>query len=177
MYIHYVVLRAAREDYGLYKEAVSIFDKRFGVWERLLNNRAIYEYIGFDFDNKGYVQIKDSLERLNRDNLTLLIKDLIPDEAGSTLLKDSRQASDYAAIIANPIATKVLRETRDISSALLIAQGSSVNVRLRKVDSLIDLINNDLDNETTVDGETDVLIKRIKTKLVGIKAKIDEALA
>lgn len=176
MFIHYTILRAAREEYGLYKEAVHIFDKRFGVWERLLNNKIIYEYIGFDFENKSYLQIRNSLEGLDQVNLALLVHDLVPDEAGFVLLKDSRQATSYATIISNPTATTMLRETRDFESALLIAEGSSVNVRLRKISSLLDLVDSDLDNETPVDEETRAMVKRINTKLVGIKAKVDDAL-
>lgn len=176
MYIQYAVLRAARDDYGLYKEATYISDKRFGVWERLLHNKAIYNYIGFNIEKKSYQLIKDAVEELNEENLSLLMRDMVPGEAGAPLLNDSRRATSYATIVQSPAAIKLLRETGDYESALLIAQGSSVNVRLRKVSVALDLIESDLDNETPVDDETVELVKRLSKKLVGIKAKVEYSL-
>lgn len=176
MYIQYAVLRAARDEHDLYKEATYVSDKRFGVWERLLHNANIYDYIGLVLGKKDYSQINSAVENLNGENLALLIRDMVPDGSGATLLNDSRLATSYATIIQNPTATRLLRETGDYESALLIAQGSSVNVRLRKVAASLDLIEGDLDNDTPVDGETMDLVRRITKKLVGIKAKVEFSL-
>lgn len=176
MYIQYAVLRAARDEHDLYKEATYISDKRFGVWERLLHNTNIYDYIGLALGRKDYGQINSAVENLNGENLALLIRDMVPDSSGATLLNDSRLATSYATIIQNPTATKLLRETGDYESALLITQGSSVNVRLRKVAASLDLIEGDLDNDTPVDEETMDLVRRITKKLVGIKAKVEFSL-
>lgn len=176
MYIQYAVLRAARDEHGLYKEATYISDKRFGVWERLLHNAVIYDYIGLVLGRKDYSQINSAVENLNGENLALLIRDMVPDGSGTTLLNDSRLATSYATIVQNPVATKLLRETGDFESSLLIAQGSSVNVRLRKVDASLDLIESDLDNDTPIDGETMDLVRRLVKRLFGIKAKVEYGL-
>lgn len=176
MYIQYAVLRAARDEHGLYKEATYISDKRFGVWERLLHNAIIYDYIGLVLGRKDYSQINSAVENLNGENLALLIRDMVPDDSGATLLNDSRLATSYATIIQNPTATKLLRETGDFESSLLIAQGSSVNVRLRKVDATLDLIEGDLDNDTPIDDETMDLVRRLVKRLIGIKAKVEYGL-
>lgn len=174
MYIHYVILRTARDNFDLYKEAVQIFDKRFGVWERLLNNSTVYAYIGFEPKEKTYHLINASLDDLNAINLSLLIRDLVPNsEDGFVLLNDSRRATEYATILSNETAIRVLRETRDFESALLIAEGSSVNVRLRKVSNYMNLVDNDIDNGTPVDQETKTLVDSIDRKLIGIKAKVE----
>lgn len=175
-YIHYGLLRMARDEYGLYKQAVYILNNRFGVWARLLNNQAIFGYIGFQPASKTYHEINSAFSDLDKDMLLLLMSDLCPRENEGPLLSDSRQASSYAAIIQNADALSILRQTGDFESALMIAQGSSVLVRLRKVQMLLETVDNDLDNGISIEEESLELCKKLRRVLAGIEAKAEELL-
>lgn len=175
-YIHYGILRAARDEYGLYREASQILSERFGVWSRLLNSSAVFDYIGFSPKSKTYREINDAFENLDEKNLRLLMKDMTPDAAGRRLLHDSRQATPYATILQNPEALKLLRETGDFDSALMVAQGSPISVRLQKVETLVSMINRDLDNGVPIESDSLALVEKLSRILAGIKLKVELAL-
>lgn len=175
-YIRYGLLQAARDQYALYKDATYILDKRFGVWSRLLSNRAIFDYIGFSPENNTYHEIRRAFENLDAENLRLLMGDLTPRDDGTVLLADSRQATSYATILQDSRALELLRESDDFDSALMVAQGSPIYVRLKKVETLVSMIDDDLDNGVPIEENSLALIDKLSRILVGIKSKAEFAI-
>lgn len=175
-YIQYAILATARDEHGLYKDATNILKNRFGVWSRLTNNNNIFEYINFSVKDRSYEAIQDALLDLNVANLESLIRDMIPQDGQPALLNDSRRASSYASIITNETALRVLRNTYDYEAASMIAQGSSVNSRLRKIYSMLDVVDADINGSMAVDQDTLDLLKTIQMRIVGLKATVEYSL-
>lgn len=176
-YIQYAILAAARDEYGLYSDATFVLKNRFGVWSRLTNNNNVFDYIGFSAKNKSYDAIKAALSELNVTNLKALIKDLVPQDGQQPLLNDSRRASSYAAIVTNETALRILRNTSDYETAFMVAQGSSVNIRLRKISMMLDTVDTEVNGAVTVDEDTLKLLNVIQKRVVGLTATVKYTLA
>lgn len=163
MYQHYSLLKIARDDLHLYKEAVFVLDNRFGVWERLANSKSVFEYIHYLPASNSLKDIDAALQNLDPKKFSLLLKDLIPtEEFPKPILNDSRRASDYAKILTNTRALETLRRSRDYESAILIVEGSPINPQLERIERLLMNLNDDLINGSPVDEQSRLLSRRVK---------------
>ena len=117
------------------------------------------------------------MSELNVTNLKALIKDLVPQDGQQPLLNDSRRASSYAAIVTNETALRILRNTSDYETAFMVAQGSSVNIRLRKISMMLDTVDTEVNGAVTVDEDTLKLLNVIQKRVVGLTATVKYTLA
>lgn len=173
-YINYALVRQARE-LGLQDLASKLLLSRFGVWRRLCGDQ-IYRYIGFDSSARTYEEIQQSLESLDVKKFEELLRDIVPDQDGNILLRDSRRATDYTTILADSAATATLRATRDFDVALLVAEGSPVNRHLQKALAVMDVASTSLENDAPVDEGTQMLVKRLRKKLDAIDGLVHGAI-
>lgn len=170
-YICYALVVTARSQGLDQLTARLLTGNRFGVWRRLCGDQ-VYSYIGFDPKAKTYDEIQSALEDLDLERFQSLLQDIVPDESEAPLLKDSRRATDYTTILGNEEAISTLRMSRDFELALLVAEGSPVNKRLKKAIDILQLVSASLENDAPTDDETLKLVKRMKNQLNAIDGMI-----
>lgn len=170
-YIDYALIVAAREQGLDQLTARLLVGNRFGVWRRLCGNQ-IYSYIGFDPNAKTYDEIQSAIDALDVRHFQALLQDIVPDDSGNLLLRDSRRASDYTTILGNEDALSTLRMSRDFELALLVAEGSPINKRLKKAIDILQQVSMSLENDSSTDDVTLKLIKRMKNQLNAIEGMI-----
>lgn len=178
MYQQYSLLKIARDDLGLYKEATMVMEERFGVWARLTNSQQVFKYIGYCPKDKTLSSINEALQSLDENNFRSLLNDLIPQPGEDTaLLNDSRRATEYTRILGNSEALETLRSTRNYSIALLVADGSPINRQLQDVDLRLEKIYDRILDGIFLDDTSHRSIKRIYGRVIAIKSAAEEAIA
>ncbi len=133
-YHAYNTLRIARDDLGLRELATQVLTMRFGVWTRLLGTANAPTYMGLAELGREYESVTTSTQGMSRKNTEAVLKDLTPqDGERKALLNDSRDATDYSAVLGSPAALEVLRQYRRLDLATEIARGSDFDSRLTRV--------------------------------------------
>lgn len=173
-YRQYSLLRVARDDLKLQKEANYVLQRRFGVWARLTNAPEIYKYIGFCPQKQTPKGIREALEGLDREKFRSLLRDLQPDDGRPAVLNDSRRASEYASILKNKDALHTLRATHDYALATYIADGSSINKKMKEISRRLASLSDDLIGGAQVDEDTKDLIDKITKQVKGISAMVHD---
>lgn len=145
-YIALKTLKAARDDLGLRDVAKRVLRDRFGVWNRLLNSAEVRTFIGLG-DAMDFPTIQARLQTLDRDNLKMVLDDLIPQEGSRiALLQDSRDVTVYGRVLAHDAAREALINFRDLDLAAQVADGSSLPQKLRNITKSVDLLVKNIDS-------------------------------
>lgn len=176
VYRQYGLLRVARDQLGLQKEATYVINERFGVWARLTSSTAVFDHIGFQPAETSYEAIRSALNNLDsfdRVRFKALLEDLIPPEGGQAVLNDSRKATAYARIITDENALKLLRQTHDYEVAIFIADKGLINDKLIDVKRRLDSVGDDLENGAAADRDTSKLVTALRSKIEGISAQVE----
>jgi hypothetical protein len=138
-YIAISTLLRARDEHGLRIDAV--LQNRFGVWTRCMNSPEIRAHIGLG-DPRTLPEVRERLEKLDRDGLGEVIGDLTPQGSNKRpLLADSRDVTVYAQALNNDQARRALREYGNFELARQIVQEAGLSARLdilvRNLDAMI----------------------------------------
>lgn len=144
-YIALRTLKVARDRHGLTDQATYVLRARFGVWNRLLNSAEVRRYIGLG-DAMDIEAIETGLASLNVENLSFVLRDLVPEPGARTaLLQDSRDITKYGRVIANEAARSALEAFRDLNIAAEIADGSTLFQKLRTITKSVDALMRSID--------------------------------
>jgi hypothetical protein len=132
-YYAYNALRFARDQLDLRDLATAVMSKRFGVWTRLLGTAHVPQYIGLGQASHAYETVVASTANLDRLRVEEVLRDLTPrTNSERAVLRDSRDATDYSAVLAHEVAREVLRNTGRLDLAAEIANGSDYDNRLQR---------------------------------------------
>ncbi|MFF5625300.1 ParB N-terminal domain-containing protein [Microbacterium sp. NPDC012755] len=145
-YLALKTLKVARDELGLTGPAKVVLRERFGVWNRLLNSAEVRSFIGLG-DALDYATIQDRLRHLDRENLAIVLDDMVP-PAGSriALLQDSRDVTTYGRVLAHDAARETLLTSRDLDLAAQVADGSTLPQKLRNIIKSLELIVRNIDS-------------------------------
>ena len=145
-YLALKTLKVARDELGLAGPAKVVLRERFGVWNRLLNSAEVRSFIGLG-DALDYATIQDRLRHLDRENLAIVLDDMVP-PAGSriALLQDSRDVTTYGRVLAHDAARETLLTSRDLDLAAQVADGSTLPQKLRNIIKSLELIVRNIDS-------------------------------
>lgn len=133
-YHAYNTLRVARDELGLRLNATRVLAERFGVWTRLLGTANAGKYMGLKEITRDYDSVVTSAASLDAERVSQVLDDLTPQPGRRrALLQDSRDVTDYSAVLANPAALKVLRQYERLDLAAEIANGSDFDNRLTRI--------------------------------------------
>jgi hypothetical protein len=132
-YHAYNSLRVARDELGLRDLATKVLTERFGVWTRLLGTANAPGFMGIQNLGVDYGSVRASTNGMSAENTDAVIRDLTPREGQTrALLNDSRDVTDYSAVLGSPAALEVLREYQRLDLAAEIAKGSDFENRLTR---------------------------------------------
>lgn len=132
-YHAYNTLRVARDELGLRELAVKVLTGRFGVWTRLLGTANVQSYIGLSEISRDYEKVRASTDTLKPQELEEVLTDLVPlPGERRAVLQDSRDVTEYSAVIADPPAREVLRRYNRLDLAAEVANGSDFEKRLNR---------------------------------------------
>lgn len=176
-YIALKVLRAARQPpYEL--DSSYIIRERFGVWNRLMNSPDVRRHIGFG-DARTVEEIDAAVEAMDPIGLAQVVGDLTPTREGAKpVLSDSRDATVYGAVLANPRSLETLIQYRDLALAQQIVKRGEIAERLRTLTKSIDLYVQDLDSYEMTD-EVEIVARGLagsaRTLYAAVRDRIDGA--
>lgn len=145
-YLALKTLKVARDELELATTAKIVLRERFGVWNRLLNSAEVRSFIGLG-DALDYATIRDRLSQLNRENLAIVLDDMVPPTGSRiALLQDSRDVTTYGRVLAHDAARETLLASRDLDLAAQVADGSTLPQKLRNIIKSLELLVRNIDS-------------------------------
>jgi len=171
-YLAMKILVHARDEFGV--NTTEVQQERFGVWNRSMNSPELRSYIGFgEGAVGGYSDVVQRLAGLDADHLREVLGDLTRRQgARRALLRDSRQVTAYASILANKDAHAILREHEDFELAEQVLERATLSQRIERIGSevgiLLRQVQRDGPSADAVDA-AEVLTRLTRSLLVLLK--------
>lgn len=154
-YYAFHALREARDKFGLRDLATYVLNERFGVWTRLLGTANVAGYIGLAPVSSDYDAATASTNNINVDTLAAVLRDLAPRNGRNrALLNDSRDVTDYSAVLGNAQALEVMRQYDRLDLAAEIARGSDFNNRMQRVLDILQVATREAHDGAIIGRET-----------------------
>ncbi len=154
-YFAYNVLRVARDHLGLRGLASHVLNERFGVWTRLLGTANVSKYVGIRPAANTYSEVSSSTDGIDVNRLREVLQDLTPVEGSKrALLHDSRDVTDYSAVLANPSALEVMRQYGRLDIAAEAANGSDFDNRVQRILEMVQVATQEVLSGVTVTPES-----------------------
>lgn len=177
-YYAYNALRFARDQLGLRELASKVLTDRFGVWTRLLGTANAADYLGLGPISNDYDSVAKSTSTVKKDKVEEVLRDLVPQDGEKrALLSDSRDVTDYSAVLAHESARDVLRASRRLDLAAEIANGSDYDNRLRRVFEALQIASREVYEGVTITQTTvetaAAILKEARNLQALVQAQVD----
>ena len=156
-YNAYNILRYGRDVLQLEADVEYVMKERFGVWTRLLGTANVPGYLGMTQAASTYEDAQQQVEQIDPERFAEVISDLVPQSSQEkAVLEDSRDATDYSAVIANARAHQTLRKYRNLRLAKEVAELGDIRNRLHVLVSTMETLTLDVGRYTVTQSDADV---------------------
>jgi len=118
-YRNYRIVYQARE---LFQIPTRRLEQRFGVFTRLMQDKAIQEFLGAPAP-RNVKKGKNPLPSTSESNLRKILSWAFGDEQHPPVFTDSRKIADLGRVVSSPEAIKILEITRNLEEAHIAAGG------------------------------------------------------
>lgn len=178
-YHAYNTLRVARDELGLRELATKVLTDRFGVWTRLLGSANAASFMNIGALSRDYDSVVSSTDRIKPKRVEEVLKDLTPQPGRvRPLLHDSRDVTDYSAVLANPAAMAVMRQYDRLDLAAEIANGSDFDNRLGRAHETVQVAAREVLDGITVTVESlriaDGIFKEARNLVALIRSNVGD---
>lgn len=179
-YHAYNTLRVARDQLNLRQLATAVLTDRFGVWTRLLGTANAAKFMGLSPVGRDYESVIASTATVEPGKMEAVLKDLTPQPGRlRALLNDSRDVTDYSAVLGSPAAIEVLRQYERLDLAAEIANGSDFDNRLTRVSESLQVATREVLEGIIVKAESlelaEAIVREARNLASLIKTNLDDA--